>query len=113
MNKINNLMQYIPLNKCWYDKIFIAGGYAFSSLFGTKTNDIDIFIHSCNIQRAIHISKRLLFDIIRKYDKKRINNKKIYDFSYIYYNIYRTKNSIILKINEKYEGTSNEVYNLM
>lgn len=68
---------------------FIAGGRIFSALFGTESNDIDIFLHSCNAKQA----EQLLFEFYLGINK-RLDRIKNYNAM----NITRTKNTVTFNI---------------
>lgn len=68
---------------------FIAGGRIFSALFGTESNDIDIFLHSCNAKQA----EQLLFEFYLGINK---SLDRIKDYSAT--NVTRTKNTVTFNI---------------
>lgn len=87
------------------DHIFVAGGKIFSLLFGTKSSDIDIFLHSCDEKTAEEIilaiadklTKDTEFKIVRTEHALSINvrDQYRYDKYQIIFRLYRSPSEIL------------------
>ena len=87
------------------DHIFIAGGKIFSLLFGTKSSDIDIFLHSCDEKTAEEIilaiadklTKDAKFKIIRTEHALSINVRDRYRYNkyQIIFRLYHSPSEIL------------------
>lgn len=72
--------------------VMIAGGYIFSKLFGCKTNDIDMFIHSCDESTGLKIIKIIA--------TKLEETLELTNYDYM---IIRTNNALTINIKDNYD----------
>ena len=67
---------------------FVAGGSIFAALFGTRTNDVDVFLHGCDKQQGEQLLYKFATDVAG------VKIKKHDDVYYRISQITRTKNAL-------------------
>ena len=88
LEKINKIRDIFSKSSLISDHVFVAGGYAYSALFGTKTGDVDLFMYGLDltVKKSKDIVEEIITVLINTYKSE---SRKL--------TVVRTNNAITLK----------------